>query len=201
MQISAHYRLSVYTSNVLFSVKTVLSRCIICVVKMLSQVTILLNCMMLQSFNSRGVWRAPVQYSSIQYRQGYVHCGKQKSKIPLPRLLPFVFLHLPFVKTPRSVTVLDRQEASCSSGSMIQLCMGTLPAFRPLSIKVSLPSLYPQCHSRDKISQAFHAFRTTSDKSCAEAWERGYGYPTLQKHSLKPRPSMHFFFRSRGKNR
>ena len=36
-----------------------------------------------------------------------MHCGKQKSKIPLPGLLSNVFLHLPFVKTPRSVTVLD----------------------------------------------------------------------------------------------
>ena len=102
-----------------------------------------------------------------------MHCGKQKSKIPLPRLLSNVFLHLPFVKTPKSVTVLECKEASCSSGSTIQLCMGTLLAFRPRSIKVSLTSLYPQRHSCDKISQAFHAFRTASDKSCAEAWERG----------------------------
>ena len=48
---------------------------------------------------------------------------------------------------------------------MIQLCVGTLLAFRSRSIKVSLPSLYPQCHSRDKISQAFRAFRTASDKA------------------------------------
>ena len=86
---------------------------------------------------------APVRYSSVQYRQKYVYCGKQKGKIPLPRLLPNVFLHLPFVKTPRSVTVFDRQKALCSSGSMIQLCVNTLLAFRPCSIKVSLPSLYP----------------------------------------------------------
>ena len=119
---------------------------------------------------SRGVWRAPVWYSSVQYRQGYMHCGKQKSKTPLPRLLSSVFQHLPFAKTPRRVIVFDRQETSCSSNSMIQLCMGTLLAFRPHSIKVSLPSLYPQRHTRDKISQAFHAFRTASDKSCAEAW-------------------------------
>ena len=33
-----------YTSNVLFSVKTILYSCIICVVKKLSQVPILLNC-------------------------------------------------------------------------------------------------------------------------------------------------------------
>ena len=45
----------------------------------------------------------------------------------------------------------------------IQHC--TLLAFRPHSIKVSLPSLYPQRHSRDKISQAFRAFRTASDKA------------------------------------
>ena len=36
---------------------------------------------------SRG---APVRYSSVQYRRGYVHCVRQKSKIPLPRLLPIV---------------------------------------------------------------------------------------------------------------
>ena len=58
-----------------------------------------------------------------------------------------VFLHLLFAKTPRSVTVLDRQKASCLSGSMIQLCVGTLLAFRPHSIKVSLPSLCSQRHS------------------------------------------------------
>ena len=39
------------------------------------------------------------------------------------------------------------------------------------STHAQLRSFYPQCHSRDKIFQAFHAFRTASDKSCAEAWE------------------------------
>ena len=63
---------------------------------------------------------------------------------------------------------------SCSSSAINWLCMGTLLSFHPRSIKVSLPSLYPQRHSRVKIFQAFHAFRTASDKSCVEALERGY---------------------------
>ena len=38
-----------------------------------------------------------------------MHCGKRKKIIPLPRLLSNIFVHLPIVKTPRCVTVLDRQ--------------------------------------------------------------------------------------------
>ena len=115
------------------------------------------------------------RYGTHRFSTGKGMCTvvSRRVKYPFPRLLSNVFLHLPFVKTPKSVTVLDRQEASCLSASKIQLCVGTLLAFCPRSIKVSLPSLYPQRHSRDKISQAFHTFRTASDKSCAEAWDRG----------------------------
>ena len=96
---------------------------------------------------SRGAWRAPIQHSSVQYRQRYVYCGKQRSKIPLPRLLPSVSLHLLFAKSPRSVTVFDRQEASCSSGLIIQLCAGTLLALRPRLISLSTLSRPPTSYT------------------------------------------------------
>ena len=50
--------------------------------------------------------------------------------------------------------------------------MGT-STIRLRSIKSSLPSLYPLCHSRDKIYQALY-FCTASDGKLGGAWERGY---------------------------
>ena len=109
---------------------------------------------------------ASTVYSSIRYRQRYVFCGKQKNKIHLPRLLlSTLTLHKDYQKCDCS----RLPRTSCSSSSINRLCVGMLLSFHPRSIKASLPTLHHQRHSRDKIFQAFHAFRTANDKSYAEA--------------------------------
>ena len=112
---------------------------------------------------SRGAWKAPVRYSLVRSRQSYMFCGFAKNKLHLPRLLLSVFLHLLVAKTARSVTVLDKSALR-----------GHIATVSP-TFNFKLPSHYPQRHSHDKI---FHAFCTASNKSCAEAWERGYSYTT-----------------------
>ena len=74
---------------------------------------------------SRGVWRAPVQYSLVQYRQGYVHCGRQKSKIPLPRLVSTLTLRKDSQKcdcsrSPRSL-MLKRLDDSILRGHVASI--------------------------------------------------------------------------------
>ena len=92
-------------------------------------------------------------------------------KQPLSRLLSSLL----FAYWSQRLLVIDYNVPRARA---IELCVGTLlhcGLVYPRTIKFSLPSLYPRHHSRDKIFQAFPAFRTASDKSWVEAWERGYG--------------------------
>ena len=84
-----------------------------------------------------------------------------------------LFYTYPSQRLPEVRLFSRSSRTSCLSNAINRLCVGMLLSFHPRSIKVSLPSLYSQRCSCDKIFQAFHTFCTASDKSCAEAWERG----------------------------
>ena len=104
------------------------------------------------------------RYCTHRFGTGkYVLCGKQKKIIRLPRLLCSAFYTYSSQKLPEvrlsSIAknlVLENRDESALRGHVASVS----PTF----------SLSRQ--SRDKIFQAYHAFCTVSDKSCAEAWER-----------------------------
>ena len=113
--------------------------------------------------------------STVRYRQRYMYSGKQKIKIPLPRLLSRVFLtyywqRLPEVKLSLIVNNLVHE-----------LDDGHVTNVSPCS-KFSLPS--------HKNSQAFHAFHTVSKQCCAETWPGNKAKMSLHMAKVPPCPSL-----------
>ena len=101
-----------------------------------------------------------------------------------PKTAPFQASLKPSLRLLITETASHRSQcALCSSGRTMRGTLLHCGLVYPHAIKFSLPSHYPRRHSRDKIFQAFPAFRTASDKSWVEAWERGYKNHSSYNHS------------------